>query len=368
MDNLETHPVNDSVLINDIRIQSEFRGISFSKYKLTDVKTALLESIMKGKAHIETSCNWTAELVCSGHFMDIWEVVLHYLGKYIHLGNPRLTVYLENRFTIFRNIISQTNYTSELQLRNNTNIRKLFAEVICLISFSPRKHSFEPVKINREEEFVITQMTERLFAPNITFVEPIFKKDDPKELYIAINEFAFAISPECKDLIKACYWIEWVVEFDLICTKRKKRCICERRTWAQVENKHQKDLIWLIWDAIMNQMTSKSEFIQKTMHSLLQLFCIKYTTGSCKKRRYLLYFAVGLLTEPVQENIELISIDNKKMVSVVTEQIDKLYKQIKKNEENPGTDYLFGNIHEENNTENSMRKLEMMDKLLRPGG
>lgn len=363
MDNLEINPAQDSTLINDIRSTTDFRGISFSKFKRTEVKIALLESIMKGKAHIETSCNWVAELVCAGHFMDVWEIILHYLGKYIHLGNPRLTVYLENRFTIFRNILSQSNYTSELQLRNNTNIRKLFAEVICLLSFSPRKHSFEPVKINSAEEFDITQMTERLCAPNITFVEPIFKKDDPKELYIAINEFAFSISPECKDLIKACYWIEWVVEFDLICAKRKKKCICERRKWAQVEGKHQKDLIWLIWDAILIQKTSKSEFIQRTLDSLLQLFCIKYTTGSCKKRRYLLYFAVGLLTEQVQENIEMISIENKKMVSVVTEQIDKMYKQIKKNEESPGCDYLFGNLKQDNNVENSLKKLEMMDSL-----
>ena len=365
MDNLEISPAQDSSLINDIRSPTDFRGISFSKFKRTEVKTALLESIMKGKAHIETSCHWVAELVCAGHFMDIWEVILHYLGKYIHFGNPRITVYLENRFTIFKNIMSQSNYTCELQLRNNTNIRKLFAEVICLLSFSPRKHSFEPVKINSVAEFDITQMTERLCAPNITFVEPIFKKDDPKELYIAINEFAFSISPECKDLIKACYWIEWVVEFDLICGKRKKRCICERRSWAQVESKHQKDLIWLIWDAILIQMTSKSEFIQKTLQSLLQLFCIKYTTGSSKKRRYLLYFAVGLLTETVQENIELISIENKKMVSVVTEQIDKIYKQIKKNEESPNCDYLFGNIKQDNNIENSLRKLEMMDSMTR---
>jgi len=364
MDSLEKNPVQDSSLINDIRSPTDFRGISFSKYKRTEVKRALLENLMKGNSHIETTLHWTTELVCSGHFMDIWEIILHYMGKHIHLGNPRLTVYLENRFTIFRNIMTQSNYTCELKLRNNTNIRKLFAEVICLLAFSPRRHGFEQVKINRVEEFDITQMTERLCAPNITFVEPIFKKSDPKELFIAINEFAFAISPECKDLIKACYWIEWVVEFELICTKRKKRCICERRTWAVVENKHQKDIIWLIWDAILNQMDTKSVFIQKTLNSLLQLFCIKYTTGSCKKRRYLLYFAVGLLTEPVQENIELISIENKKMVSVITSQIDKMYKQIKKNEESPNTDYLFGNIKQDNNAENSFKRLEIMDNIL----
>ena len=47
--------------------------------------------------------------------------------------------------------------------------------------------------------------------------------------------------------------------------------------------------------------------IEKTMGALLRLFCVKYTTAACKKRRYVLYYAVGLLTETVSANVEIIS-------------------------------------------------------------
>ena len=93
----------------------------------------------------------------------------------------------------------------------------------------------------------------------------------------------------------------------------------------------------------------------------MNLFCIKYTTGACKKRRYLLYFAVALLTEPVPMDIELIT--KKEMIQNITEKINEIYKQIKKNEHSPGTDYLFNNLDSQSNFEKSIRKLEMMEAI-----
>jgi hypothetical protein len=98
------------------------------------------------------------------------------------------------------------------------------------------------------------------------------------------------------------------------------------------------------------------------MNSILSLFCIKYTNASPKKRRYLLYYAVALLTEPVPTNIELIS--DKSVVQAVFEQIDSVYKQIKKNEASPNTDYLFSNLEKQNTFEKSMQKMEMMNKMI----
>jgi hypothetical protein len=97
------------------------------------------------------------------------------------------------------------------------------------------------------------------------------------------------------------------------------------------------------------------------MGSLYTLFCIKYTTASCKKRRYLLYFAVALLTEPVPTNIELMP--NKQLIQNVVEKINTVYKQIKKNEQSPKTDYLFANLEKENAFEKTMRQMELMNSM-----
>jgi hypothetical protein len=97
------------------------------------------------------------------------------------------------------------------------------------------------------------------------------------------------------------------------------------------------------------------------MNGLLTIFSIKYTTASCRKRRYLLYFAVELLTESVPTNIELTT--NKQVIQNVVDKINQIYKQIKKNEKSPNTEYLFANLEKQNTFEQSMKKMEMMNTM-----
>jgi len=346
--------------INDIRSSGDFKGYTFSKYKKTDVRKQLVENIVKGK--IEPACYWCAELICAGHYSDIWEIILHYTGKHIHLGNPKIVIYLQSRFELFKNVVSQGHFYDDLQLRNNNTIRKLFAEMISIITTSNKKNSFEPIKINREEEFDMTQMTERLKAPNVSYIEDVFKKDDPKELFIPVNEFVYNISNERKNMLSACYWIEWMVEFDAICKKRKTPCYCDRRKFVNVEKKFSKDIIWILWDALLQYSErTNNEFIKKLMQGLVDIFSIKYTTATCKKRRYLLYFAVAILTEPVPINIELTP--NKEIVQNVVSKINSIYKQIKKNEESPNTEYLFANVEKKNTFEKSMKQMELVNSM-----
>ena len=258
--------------------------------------------------------------------------------------------------------MNQGHFSNELQLRNNDTIRKMFAEIITIITQSPKKTSFESIKINREEEFDITQMTERLKAPSITFAEPIIHSDDPKELLIAMNEFAYHIGGDKPNMMLACYWVEWIIEFELICRKRKQPCVCKRRNFG-VENKYQCDVIWILWDALNHYAEIKGGLTISVVNSLKMLFTAKYTIGTPKKRKYLLYFAVEMLTEHVPTNIDIIT--NKEILSVVINKIDFVYKNIKKNEVSPNTEYLFSNTDtdKQHNLENSVKKMELLGSL-----
>jgi len=355
-----TQKVIDNSEINDIRTTPQFKGISFSKYKKSDVRKQLIENMKKGK--LEPACYWSAELICAGHYMELWEIILHYTGKHIHLANPKIVIYLEKRFEIFRNIISQGQYFNELQLRNNPTIRKLFAEIVSTLTLSNKKHSFEPIKINREEEFDMTQMPERLKAPNIHYIDSIFQKEDPKELFIAMNEFAYNISNDKKNMVGASYWIEWTIDFEAICKKRKTNIICQARSFVNVEKKFRNDTIWILWDILFYYSgLTNNQYIDILMKSIFNIFCIKYTTASCKKRRYLLYFAVALLTEPVHTNIDVMN--NKGLIQSIIDKINSIYKQIKKNEDSPNTEYLFANLQTENAFDKSMRKMELVNSM-----
>jgi hypothetical protein len=357
---MEIPVIPASTDINDIRTPPQFRGISFSGFKKTDVQKQMTENMKKGK--VEQACYWCAELICAGHFADVWEIIFHYFGKHIHQGNPKIALYLQMRYGVFKNIMENGKFTVELNLRNNKQIRQLFAEIISILTISNKTHSFEPIKINRQEEFDLTQMSERLKADSVRYAEPCFLKEDSKELYIAMNEFAYHLSAESQNSIQACYWIEWVIDFDMLCKKRKEPTRSEYRAFVQVETKYKRDTIWILWDLLFHYSAKLGNaWIDKIMRALFDIFCAKYTTASCKKRRYLLYYAVGLVTQPVCLTIEVIT--NKTIVQNVVENIETIYKQITKNKIAPNTEYLFSGLQKERNFEDSMKKMDIMNSM-----
>jgi hypothetical protein len=116
----------------------------------------------------------------------------------------------------------------------------------------------------------------------------------------------------------------------------------------------------MLWDALLHY-SNNNKFVHSIMQSTLNMFSVKYTTATCKKRRYLFYFAISLLTENVITNSEIIK--DKKTIEAVTNKINIIYKQIKKNEHSPNTEYLFANIEKENALEKSLAKMSLVNSI-----
>ena len=149
---------------------------------------------------------------------------------------------------------------------------------------------------------------------------------------------------------------------------KKQKCIGERRSAMPVESKFQMDPIWIVWEIILEQAKKNPDpLMHKIMQNLLKLYCLRYTDGVKKKRRYLIYFGICLLTEPVIMTQEIVS--NKETIETVVKKIDTVYKQVKKNEVAPKTDYLSGSVggakSDLDKTIEKMDKMNSMNTIIR---
>ena len=345
--------------IDDVRTLMQLRNPTFSKYQRAAVKKELLSNLLRGK--IEGCCYWSAELVCSGLLMDLWEIILYSASRHIHTGNPKLPIYLNMRFQSFKEIVNTGYRNNELGVRNNDRIRRMFAEIMCVLCISQKKHAFETVKVNKED-FDVFNMNDKLKAPTVEFIQKLFIPGDPKEIFIPLNELAYSISPAGENSMMACYWIEWIIEFENLCRKKKEKCEGRYRTFPKVIDKYQKDIIWIVWDIIQHRAEALCLTIQKIIQALLDLFCIGFTPSIKKKRRYIIYYAISLCCDKCSMNIEISS--NKTLIEHVVNKCNIIYKELKKNEDSPKTDYLFMQKKgEKTNSEKTMQRLEQLEKL-----
>ena len=345
--------------IADKRTIKEFKGITFSKYKKSDAKKELLNNL--NNSRIEPSCYWAAEYICAGHYADLWEILILFTSKFIHVGNPKLPIYLELRIESFKQILNTGYQENILKMRNSTKIRKLFGEIICVLCLSKKKHTFDNIKVEKDD-FNITKITYKMKAESTQYAQRIYKKEDPTELFIGVNEFCWNILKSQRNNSTACYWLEWILGFEDIYKKEHKKYLASRRSNMPVEGNYQKDIIWIIWECLLFEANSRNKGLYKIMKALLNIFCLRYKPGVRKRRKYLMYFAISLLTEPLDNNIPIIK--NEKLIESILSKINIIYKQIKKNEIKPDTDYLFNNSMTNNNLEKTINKLEKMNALV----
>ena len=99
---------------------------------------------------------------------------------------------------------------------------------------------------------------------------------------------------------------------------------------------------------------------KKILNSLLNIFCLRFSKGIPKKRKFIFYYIISLFTERVNYNTSLIK--DITIVNKIKENINKIYKEIKKNEISPKVDYLLIDP-KKSNKEKSIEKLKIMDTI-----
>ena len=311
-----------SIQINDSRLR--FTKTTFSNYKKTNVINELSKTIYYQK--VEDSFFWTCELLCSGYIIDIWNVYISFMCKYIHVCNPKLPMYIEQKFQEFRSIAKTSK--NDLELRNNIKLRTLFCTITLILCNSKKESTLENLKLKLV--FDIELLSENLKAPNIEYIQSVWKEGDPSEYMISLNELIYHLK-ETSNKIDIFYWIDWIIEYDNILHKKKKDITIAYRKFIPVNNKNLvHNIIWILWDILFEFV--KNEYVKKKIiHSLFELFCIKYTRASNSKKKGIIYFSIAIIIDKkIDYDIKIL--ENNEHINNISHNINVIFEQLKKNE------------------------------------
>ena len=319
----------DKSIIDDERTSSDFKGITYSGFKCSTVMQRLADAMINER--LENACYWCAELMCSGHYMELWETLIQFYCKYIHISNPKLSIYMAKKLMRFReNMNDADTAQDQMDFRNDPGFRSLFIEFVVILSVSSKKYTIQSVKV-KQEDFNMLTFKDLLHAPDLTFGEKVLHEDDPKELIIAINELAFNLSEKEANTMRAYYWYEWIIEHSKICKKNKQLCRIATRSDIEsvlVDDKWSTNPVWLVWILLKDISVTRGKMHEKIIDSLFQIFSFRYTDGCNTKRRVVVYFAIAILTTNIVFS-EYEIIKDKRVLSCVLSQMNGVFTQVK---------------------------------------
>ncbi len=318
--------MDENIIIKDKRVQ--FKKLSFSNYKKSDVKKNLITSIYYQK--LEESFFWTGEMLCSNMLLELWDTYMIIMSKYIHIYNPKLPIYINKKFNDFKHIVSIEN--NDLKLRNHREIRMILFSITTILCFSDKYTILDDLKY--KFNFNIENLYENLKAPNIEYINFIYTNDDPREYIVPFNELVYHLK-ETKTKTDINFWMNWIINYDILCRKKKKYILCKQRDFYYNKNeKISKNIIWIIWDLILKLSKElHSDLIQRIIYNLFELFKIRYTISTNKKRIFLFYHSIELLLlgKSIDLNKELLK--NKNILKNLEKNINIIFEQIKNNEQ-----------------------------------
>jgi hypothetical protein len=122
------------------------------------------------------------------------------------------------------------------------------------------------------------------------------KQEDPMELYVPINEFAYCLRSETRDSIRALYWVSWILKYAAKYKEDNKTyLLCAYRSNDYVEEKYLRSPIWILWSCINE--TARGTPVQQYIECLFKMYCLRWGQGDLKKRLPFLITAILFVCE-----------------------------------------------------------------------
>jgi hypothetical protein len=299
--------ISDTVRINDSRRLKDFKDQVFGGYKLSAASSALDKALLEDK--VEPALHWALQLLLSGTVQPLWNKLITFASKVINIYNPTLPEFIYNKTQAWLQITENARYTKDniLMLRNHPSVRLLLAEMITILAIS-KKRKLNVLPRIKKEEFIIDNFKSKLMAKDNSLVDGVFQDGDPAEIRIAANEMAYQIYNG--NLAKGLYWLNWILEWEKINTKKYGKYECAARITPDVDSKYYKDVVWLIW-AVLHRIrgiklgiTGGSQNCQ--IEYLWKMYVFRFAPSSRARKLPLIIWSILNMTETVDMSLALL--------------------------------------------------------------
>jgi hypothetical protein len=346
--------ISDAIKIIDSRQIKDFKDQTFGGYKLSQASTALDKAILEDK--IEPALHWTLQLFLSGIMNPLWSKFLSIASKSINIYNPKLPEFLYNKNKQWDALVDNGKFTKDniLLLRNHPSVRLLLAEIVSVLCLS-RKRKINQLPRIKKEEFIIDNFKSKLEAKDNRLIEDICIDGDPSEIRIAVNELAMHIFNGKSN--KALYWLNWIIEWEKINSKKYGKYECGMRAIEGVDGKYFKDVVWLIWGVINKIRQNKFNIslalgmgnndINTQVQYLYMMYISKFTPGARSKKQNLIIWAILYMTETIDNAVALV--DRPQILFQSMLGMDKIVMNLKSQEVHHVVNNDLVNVVVENN-------------------
>jgi len=303
----------DTYEIRDVRTKFQH---TFSNYPKAKVLKDLEQAIYYQKT--EEAFYWTGDLLCSGFILELWNLYVHVLCKYIHIQHPKLPLYVYKKFLEFKELIQDC--PNDLELRNMEPIRTLLFSLTLILSETKKQTLLDPMTFKFKFEEVFTDLR----APTLEYAVPFFKDGDPKELFVPLNEFVYHLT-ETKNKTKLFYWMDWILCYDEKCIKEKNPIFSVER--EGIPHFYQ-NVVWVLFDILLSH---PDPLRKRTVESLMGLFAIRYRPSHNKKKREILTFCILLFMEETLP-YQLPLVERGEIFRPLHSNIELIFKELRKHE------------------------------------
>ena len=300
--------ISETCKIIDSRMLKDFKTQTFGGYNISKASAALDKAILEDK--LEPALHWTLQLFLSGIVSPLWTKLITIACKTINIYNPKLPEFIYNKNLQWQSIIDNTKFTKEnvLLLRNHPAIRLLLAEIVSILVLA-KKRKLNTLPTIKKNEFIIDNFKSKLEAKDNRLIDTIIMDGDPSEIRIAINEMAFHIHN--RNINKALYWLNWILEWEKINSKKYGKYECASRTVNGIDAKFFKDVVWLVWAVInkISQLKCSTGFNNewnKQIQCLFKLYTNKFTPSTRIKKQNYIIWSMLYITETIDYAIPLI--------------------------------------------------------------